>query len=488
MSAGKNARWIALSQGARIVFQLVGVTVLARILPPSDYGLMAMAMVVVNFANLFRDMGTAAAVIQKKELTERTTSVVFWLNLGLGTCIGVALFAFSPLIAAGFKSASLSGILCSLSISFPILGSAAVHQALLERKSRFQTLTAIEVSSSFMGLLVAIGSAYLGAGVYSLVAQTLVTSGIAGIQLWMASGWRPTRQWKGREFKELLRFSGNLSAFNFINYLARNADSMIIGRYLGSAALGTYSVAYRFMLLPVQNMTFVASRALYPVMSRHQGDISELAAQYIRVVSFIAFIAAPMMVCLFVLRRPVVHVLFGTGWMAAADVLGWLLPVGFIQSIVSTGGTVFMARGRTDILMRLGMLGAVLQICSFWLGAKLGVVGVAECYCVANLLNSVPALYFTMRQLESSLTSLLKNISGPILSSVISGILVYFVRKFEFFDTLKPVWDVVLSAGLLCIIYGWLSFFADRGNLVRMGSMLMSVRFIFRRTASSLSG
>ena len=124
MSAVSNARWIAISQASRIGMQLIGMVVLARLLPPSEYGLMAMATVVINFAYLLRDMGTAAAVVQKENLTEDTTNTVFWLNVGLGLTLGIALVALSPLIADGFRSPRLIPVLWVLALVFPVTSIA----------------------------------------------------------------------------------------------------------------------------------------------------------------------------------------------------------------------------------------------------------------------------------------------------------------------------------------------------------------------------
>src|SRR5205823_634608 len=140
-----------------------------------------------------------------------------------------------------------------------------------------------------------------------------------------------------------------------INYFARNVDSLIVGRYLGAAALGVYSTAYKIMLFPLQNITFVASRALYPLMSSRQDETQAMASLYLKSLAAIGFFTAPLMMGVYVLRDPFVRVLMGEQWNEAADVLRWLAPVGYIQSIVSTTGTVSIARGRTDILFRIGL-------------------------------------------------------------------------------------------------------------------------------------
>ena len=192
MRASINARWIGLAQGARIVTQLAGMSVLGRLLRPDDFGVMAMAAVVTNLAGMLRDMGTGAALIQKETLAEDTISAVFWLNVGLGLLVAGGLAAFAPLIALGFRAPSLTGILWALAPSFLIASSATAHQALLERSSNFKALAAIDVGSAVVALAAAVASALLGAGPYSLVFQTVVGITLSSAALWLVSRWRPT--------------------------------------------------------------------------------------------------------------------------------------------------------------------------------------------------------------------------------------------------------------------------------------------------------
>lgn len=422
MSTIRSARWVALSQGSRVAIQLAGLVVLARLLPAADYGLMAMATVVTNFALLLRDLGTAAAIIQKTDLREETKATVFWLNVMMGVLLSLMLFVCAPLIARYFAAAELVPVLSMLSIALPLASSGAVHQALLERRSAFRALTGIEIGSSLAGLLAAIVAALSGAGVYSFVIQAILTAGLSSMLLWIVSGWRPTTLPSWRELHGLMGFSGNLTLFNFINYFSRNADGMIVGRYLGAAALGSYSLAYKLMLFPVQNVTLAVSRALYPVLSRQQNAPEVMARLYLRTVCLIALVTAPLMVGLLVVREPFVRVVFGQGWPMVPEILAWLAPTGFVQSIVSSTGTVFMARGRTHVMAWLGTFNAILTVTAFALGVQFGVIGVAAFYFAANVIHAIPCLYFAMRTLESSPKSLLKAIAVPVASALLMGL------------------------------------------------------------------
>lgn len=418
-SAMSNARWLTLSQAVRISLQMVSILILSRLLAPAEYGLLAMATVAVNFASLLRDMGTGAAVIQKENLTAETTNTVFWLNVALGCTIAVVLVLISPLVEAYFRTPHLAQVLAMLALSFPLGSCAAVHSALLERASSFKTMARIEIVSSCLALATAITLAFCNFGVYSLVWQTLVSAALSALQLWLASKWRPQLIWSRSELKSLWRFSGNLTGFSFVNFFARNADNLVIGRILGSVQLGIYAQAYKVMMFPLQSMSYVANRALFPVMSRQQARRDEMARLYFRSIRLIATVTAPLMAGLWLLRDSFISVALGAQWTDVPIILAWLAPVGFLQSMISTTGAVFMATGRTDLMMRLGTLGAILQVGSFFVGVNWGIEGVAQCYLVANILNAIPHFYFATREMRVDLLGLARTLWQPITFSLV---------------------------------------------------------------------
>lgn len=456
-----NAKWVAVSQFSRVGLQLLGMLFLARLLGPAEYGVMAIATVVVNLANLLRDLGTSAAVIQRSELDEDAKATVFWLNLGVGLVLATTVAGTAGLIGRIFNSPHLPQVLGLLAFSFPLTACSAVHQALLERNSRFRLAARIEILSSAMGLSVAVLLAHFHFGVLCLPVQILTAAALSSIQLWISSRWYPKGRFNRRSLNSVFSYSGNLAAFNFINYFSRNADTIIIGKFLGSIQLGVYSQAYRIMLFPLQNMTFVATRALFPILSRHQDEPLILRDLYLRTVLMVITITGPLMGGVWVLRAEFVHIVFGGKWNAVIPILAWLAPVGFLQSVVSTTGTVFMATGKTKTLMNLGILATILQVGAFSIGATRDVNYVAAMYFVANLVNFFIAMNWTMRRIDSSLAFLLSRMFKPILSSAIMVILMTFLRSRLVEDGIEGFGLVVLVAVSGLVIYtatgfGWI--------------------------------
>ncbi|HEY0686215.1 MAG TPA: lipopolysaccharide biosynthesis protein [Steroidobacter sp.] len=426
MSAVRNVRWVGMIQVTRISVQLLGLLVLSRLLTPADFGLVAIVFAINNFALLLRDMGTASAIIQRDMLDEQTVLTAHWSNCFIGLGLSVILLASSFVLEGVFKAPGLAPLVQLSALSFPFLSGSTVHQALLERGSKFNTVARIEITALLTGFAVAVIAAYLGAGAYSLVLQTLTVAVLSGIQFWIASDMKMKWGWSSEHAKGLWGYSGSLFGFNLVNYFSRNADTMIIGRMLGPAALGPYSLAYRVMLFPLQNLTFVATRALFPMMSRQQNSPQELGAMHLRLLSVISFFTAPMMAGLFVLREPFVDVALGDSWGMVAALIVWLAPIGFIQSLVSAGGVVFQALGRTDLLFRLGVLSSVLHVTGFIAGVHWGLLGLAAAYFVVTLVNSAISLGVLLHLMQQTVPRLLGAVLPAIAKALIMATLLYF--------------------------------------------------------------
>lgn len=466
ISIARSVRWIGISQAAQVLIQLAGVLVLAHILPPSDFGLLAMATTVTNFANLFRDMGTGAALIQREHLKPELIETVFWFNVLLGLTLGLTTAALASLAALAFDEPRLQSVLFWLAFAFPLASLSVVHQALLERASRFRSLAAVNINAGIVGLVVAVLCARQGAGVYALVAQTLATTVVATILLWQASRWRPKFHAHLHELKSLTEFSGNLFLFNTANYFHRNADTMLIGRFLGTIDLGLYNLAYRLLLFPLQNITFVVTRAAFPAYSRSQQDIDALATHYLTTLQAIALITAPTMALLWVLRVPFVEIILGQHWLRSTGVIAWLAPVGFLQSIIGTSGMVLMATMRTRVLRNLGFIGVPFLAGSFFLGLPWGIKGVAAAYCLANLVWLFPVLYVVMKALHRDLKPALVAISTPVFAATIAAAAVALLNHTDMLREASAV--LLLSIGVIsgAIFYILMAWILCRSSLV----------------------
>lgn len=318
-----------------------------------------------------------------------------------------------------FHEPILAQTLKIISIAFVINSVTSAHLALLERDSKFNRVAFVEVISSLISLAIAIIFAANGFGVFSLVIQTLLYAIFTALGFWISSNWIPRLRFNVSDIKSIFRFSSNLVAFNFLNYFSRNSDQIIIGRFFSSATLGQYSLAYRLMLFPIQNITFVLTRSLYPILSRSQSDDKGSFNIYIQTLRVISIIIPPLMLGLAIVSHEFVLVFLGEKWFLVSTLLMWLAPVAIMQSMVSTTGSVFMARAKTNILLYISIYNAFLQIGAFIIGGFYDINTLVILYLIANVLMFFPNMYLAIRVLKGNYLIFLKVITKPIIFSLV---------------------------------------------------------------------
>jgi PST family polysaccharide transporter len=428
-SATEGVKWSSASHFGRRALSLLTNIVLARLLAPSDFGLVGMAAVVIGFVEVFRDMGTASAIIQRRDVSDGLLSSIFWINALFGCVAMAVLLLISPLFGLFYRNASVVPILQLLSLSFPLSGLAILQQALMERRLAFHTLAKIEILSAAMASAVGISSALSGLGVWSLVYQTLTSTLLTTALLWLCARWRPRFVFSWKETRSVMSFSLNLTAFNVLNFFARNADNFLIGRYLGAEALGYYDLAYRVMVYPLQGISAVIGRVMFPLYAQLQEDLQSFRNAYLSVAWAIAFVSFPMMLGLAAVARGFVLTLFGNKWEPVIGLLLILAPLGAIQSVASTVGSIYQARGRADWLLRWEIGASTLIIVSFVIGLNWGVLGVAAAYAIAFLILVYPSFAISFSLIDLRVRQLGDVLWRPMVCSLMMAVAVVLISR-----------------------------------------------------------
>jgi PST family polysaccharide transporter len=453
--------WATINQIGKMVIQFAGVAILSRLVSVSDFGLLAMAQLFTAFAVLIQDMGTSAAIIQRKELTQELVSTVFWQNVIVGFALMLIVGGISPLAAILLKEPRLQDVLLALTFVFPLGSAATMQQAILQREGRMKDLARIEILTSLIGLGAGVGAALYGWGVYSLVVQQIVAAALRTLQLWVSTTWHPRFEWSKQEFKTTWGFTSHLLAFTSVNYFARNADNMLIGRYLGAHDLALYSIAYRLILNPLQAVGSVASRVLLPLYSQKQDRPAEIGQHFMSTLTVISLFTAPGMALIWGLRQPFIDVMLGDQWRPAAEVLAWLAPVGYLQTMVTNTGLVVIALGRTKLLRNLGFFNTVVIIGMLCVTISFGIVAVAAGYFAANVILTVTTLYITLKLVEQSLWQLAKVTAKQTLISIVIGLGVWLPVHYGWFDNLPPIIPLlVLGLSGMAAYFGLMLMFA----------------------------
>ncbi|MGN4958201.1 lipopolysaccharide biosynthesis protein [Aeromonas sp. 23P] len=425
-----SIKWVGLSQSIKVITQVASLLILTKYISVNEYGIMAIATAITNFALVIRDIGISSAIIQKKNINEELNNTLFVVSLSVGIGCFIFVSLLSPIISYVYEVKEIIYVLIALALSFPIASITCVQQALLERESKFELVAKIEVFSYVSSFFIALILAVNNVGVYSLVAQVVSISLISSILLIFISPWKPSISFSYSHFKEVVSFTGNVTAFNIVNYISRNFDNLIVGKCFSPTTLGEYSLAYRLMLFPLQSLSVIFTRTLFPKMSRSQGDINECQRLFFDVVFIISAITAPMMMGLFILKDEVVYYFFGESWMAVSPLLTWLAPIGYLQSVVTTTGVAFMALGYARKMRQMGIVGALLFLTSFLIGANFSVSTFVMCYFIANVINFVFVFYFLLDILKSNFKQLFGTIFPSIISSLFMGVGIVVIKTY----------------------------------------------------------
>jgi O-antigen/teichoic acid export membrane protein len=466
--------WVAVSQASRLIAQVLGMVILARLLSPSDFGVVAMASIVTGFAWMFRDFGTMTALIQRRELPRALLDSVFWLNVGVGLAIAILIALAAPVIAVAMHEARLTEILWLFAVAFPIVSLGLVQQGLLERASRFRSVALIESCAALAGLATAVLAALAGWGVYSLVYQTIVAWTVVTAGLWAVSTWRPAWRCSLALIREIAGFSGNLVGFQVFTYFARNMDTVLIGRFLGATDLGYYNLAYRLMIWPLQNISWVAGRAFFPAMSRLQDDKQRLRFAYVRAAAAVFLITAPLTLGLFVLREPFVLAVMGERWLKVADLLFWLAPVSMAQSVGTTALLLYESTGRTDLMFKFGVFYGMAVICAIVVGLQWGVEGVAVAYCGTALVLFWPYLAVPFRLVGLGVTAFLRRLVPTFFAALLMALFIAALSG-QSAVVVQPHWArLVLLATVGAGLYVVVSIFIQRPLLKDIAGALFS--------------
>ena len=389
--------WTGLSQYINYILQLLVVTILARLLGPPAFGIIAMVLVYTGFASIFVTGGFGTALIQDREADDAAFSTLFWFSCALG----LALLAITVVIADGieriFSTEDLAVVIRWISPVLLFSAAGSIPAARLRRLLRFRTLAASSVLSAAIAGVTAVIAALNGAGVRALVLQVVVGAVAQTCFLLAAGGWRPTFTFKYDVVKRTLRFSSHVVGFSSINYWARAGDDFLIGRYLGATQLGLYSLAYKLMFIPQQAISNVIGPVLHPALASIQDDSARSSKVYSAVLSHVTRISFITGTFMAFMAGELILTLWGETWGESIAVLQWLAIVSIIQVPISTCGPALLGKGESGLFFRLGIFGSLIILSSFILSVRFGIVAVAQGYLAANLIAAPVVLGVTAR-------------------------------------------------------------------------------------------
>lgn len=430
----ETATGVFWSGGGQVLAQVVHLLsrlILARLLAPEDFGLVAMAMVATGFTYWFLDLGTGPALVQRPDLAEEHKSTAFWVNLAVALVVFVGLALLSPLISQFFGAPRLVPILIALGFSLVLAAPSGVPESLFAREFGFQLIALRRFAGTLLGGVVGIGLAVAGFGVWALVAQTLVNYFVGSLLLLVKSPWRPRLIVSREAFVDLWTFSWPLVGGRLLNYFNRNLDTILIGRFLDTASLGYYNLGYQLVLMPLMYVTRPITRVLFTAMCRLQDQPERLRKAYLEALQSVAFVTFPLLIGLALSAPRLVPGILGEKWEPASPLFPFLCLVGLVQSLLNIAPSVLQATGDTPMVLRWTLVLLLGNGVAFIAGVQWGIQGVAVAYAASTLLLSPLLLHWLLKILGLEWRHLLRSLRG-VLVSTLALILVWFVLDWFF--------------------------------------------------------
>ena len=408
-------KWNGLASGINQGFSIVFGIMLARLLPPWVFGMIAMIRVFTGFANVITNSGFAQALIQRKEIEEDHKHSMFWFNLAIGIFLFLIIFFCAEPIANFYNEPRLLPLVQILSLQFPLIGSHLVHKALLQKELKFKQIAFINIGSAFISGGVSLVLAFYKYGVWALVWGSMASIVFRTIGTWVASDYLPKFKWNGSKIKSLLGFGAYAFGNQSLNYWTKRVDNLLVGKLLGSAPLGIYAKAYQFLLRPINSIKGQVANVAFPTFSMIQDRVSELKGGYNKASQILILLLGPIMLGVLGLSERFVYSLLGQRWAGMIPLLEIFCVVGVIASI-GLPGPILQARNRMSLFFRATLFVQILFIGGLVVGVLVnGILGAAYAVLIGYTIQALVMNSLALRELRMSaskyVTLILKNLS-----------------------------------------------------------------------------
>ena len=456
---------------ARAVLQIVQVAVLARLLTPEDYGLIAMVGVVLSFAGLFADLGVNSAFMQRQEVSMEQRSSLFWFNVALGVGVSLLVFAASPLLAWFFGDERLMPLIMLSATTFVIGSLGQQVRMAAEKELDFRVIALLEISAAVLGFISALLMAVSGWGVYSIVFGGIASAIFGSTFAWryLARGWRPMWRLRMVDVRPFLGFGGAMVATNIVNQINVTIDLFLGGRILGAAQLGLYSVP-RNLVLQLQSMVNpIITRVGFPLIAQVQHDVVRVRAIYLKTLNMTASTNAPLYVGIAAFAPELVTVLLGDGWQGSVSLLRILALWGFFRSIGNPAGSLLFGMGRADLALKWNASLLFIIPPVVWLGSQYGAEGMSWALLGLMIVLYIPGWYILIRPLsQAGLTEYSVAVLRPFLLALFSMVPAYWVAAQLDGIIVRLIVAVMISA----LLYLTISYKANREWFAAMKELL----------------
>jgi len=426
----KSVFWLVWSKGALQAISFLATIFVARLLNPSDYGLMALAGVCTGTLGLLSEAGLGAAIIQFRDLEEEDLNACFWLTMSMAGVGYLLLYIFASTIARWFDSPDLATVLRVVGLTLPLFAVRVVPDSLLRKQIRLDKISQIEIFSTVGTIPVVVGLAWVGAGVWALICGSLVTALIQSLLAFWFVPWRPGSRIGGKRFKEMFWFSLAALGSRVCWALYQQADTVVLGKVAGKVTVGIYSMAKEFATLPVNKISSVVNQLTFPVMAELQANQVALRNSLLRGIRFVAWLTFPSCIGLLLVVRDLLPVVLTEKWEPASPVIEVLCVYALISSFGVLLPPVLMAKYRARFLFVYSLTQLGIMPIAFWVGASWGgATGVAVAWVIVYPLVMVSMAREALQEAEISLDELWSQLRAPAAATLAMVAAVLLIRR-----------------------------------------------------------
>lgn len=482
--AVKSAGITLAAQGIKLTLQLGSIAVMARLLQPSDFGLIAMVTVFTGLALQFMEGGLSMATIQRDHITHAQVSNLFWVNGALGTALCLLGILISPLVAAVYDEPRITMVMIAMSFTFLIGGLSVQHDALLRRQMRFKAISVIDIASMAAGIVAGISAALGGLGYWALVISIITTLATKTAMRWLSARWVPSMMSRGSGVRPLLGFGANLTGANFIGYFANNVTPFAIGYIGGAQPLGLYNRANTLTSIPSSQLLPPIINVLQPTVARIAGNPEKLNRTMRSLMGKLALVATLITVTMALLADWIVLLFLGPSWTDTIPLFRLLAVYSFIQPLAGLIAVALIAAGEARAMMASKFHSLVIIVVALLVGSYWGVFGIILAFSLSGLLIRLPVfLYYASRFLPLTFLEFSKPIFPAMACALLTISVIVWARSFV--EVVNPM------VGLLIFVPACVTVFLCTCLIIKPARMdlfelIASLRLIFQR--KSISG
>lgn len=467
-----SAIWTYIAYGLSKSANFIATVVLARLLLPEEFGIIGFAVTGMAFLDAFRDLGIGLAIIQRRDKIEEASNTAFWLSIGSNSLMWLLSLVLAPLAAAFFRQPLVTVILPVMAFSFVINSFGSIHDALLQREMEFGKRVIPAFFKSAAKGIASVILALMGFGVWALVFGLIVGQTLYTITLWIMVDFRPKFTFDTQIAHEIVGFGYKIALDNFLSALQANIDYIFIGRFLGEAALGIYTIAFRVPELIIINIATVVAKVLFPAYSSIQDDLDQLRKAVLAALRYVSIIVVPAGIGLVLISSSFIPVAFGEEWLDAIPIMSALSLYGLFLSISWNIGDLYKAIDRTDLLVKTALLELVLIVPTLYFLALHSALAVALGHVVLAFIISMIRLFIAINVIKLDVRETFSQFIPAIASATIMGIAVYLVG--ELVSSMPDI--VILISQLIAgaIAYPIALWFFERDLVLRIVGMVQS--------------